>query len=67
MNIIAQGPGFKAWANNDRTEVVIERSGAVQRGDMPGVVDIMSRGAWVAHGLEEREDGSLYERWVRHA
>lgn len=67
MEIIEQGRGYEAWTNEDRSEVLIDRSPTVQRESLHKVMGIMSNGAWIAHGLEEREDGGLRERWVKHA
>lgn len=66
MNIIEKGPGYETRANLDLTEVEIVRDRAIQRGALRETTNIMSRGVWVAHGLEEREGGMLYERWVKH-
>lgn len=67
MKILETGPSFKAWANEDGTEIEIERHATTPRGAMKETMNLMADGVWIAYGLEEREDGSLYERWVKHS
>ncbi len=67
MKILETGPNFEVWANEDNTELEITRHPAVSRGVMRETMNIMADGAWIAHGLDEREDGTLYERWVKYS
>ena len=66
MRILETGPNFKVWVNEDNTELEIVRHPDVSRGVMRETMNIMANGAWIAHGLDEREDGTLYERWVKY-
>lgn len=66
MKILEKGPSYEVRANEEGTEVEIERDPRVQRGALTETMNLMSKGVWVAYALDEREDGTLYERWVKH-
>ena len=66
MRILESGKNFKVSVSEDGDELEIERHPRVKRRDMKKTTNAMMKGVWVAHGLEEREDGTLYERWIKH-
>ena len=67
MKILEKGPGYEVRANEEGTEVVIERDPRIQRGALVEAMNLITKGVWVAYRLYEREDGTLHERWVKHS